>query len=63
MLAAAANTYKTMSLSINVARTHEGLSECFQSGAANSAAAFKGFQNLQLKRKLQRLTDRMLDLK
>ncbi len=63
MLAAAANTYKTMSLSINVAELMRDCQNAFKAVRQIRLPPLRAFQNLQLKRKLQRLTDRMLDLK
>ncbi len=60
MLAAAGNTYKTMSLSINVAELMSDCQNAFRALRQLQLPPLRTFQNLRLKEELQRLTDRML---
>jgi len=63
MLAAAANTYKTMNLSINVAELMSDCQNSFKALRQIRLPPLRAFQNLHLKRELQRLTDRMIEHK
>lgn len=60
MLAVAVNTYKTMSLSSNVAELMNDCQNAFRALRQLHLPPLRTFQNLRLKGELQRLTDRML---
>jgi hypothetical protein len=60
MLAAAANTYKTVRLSLNVAQLMNDCQKEFQALRDLQVPRLRPFQNLQLKAELQRLSERMI---
>jgi hypothetical protein len=61
MLAAAVNTYKTVRLSLNVAELMSDCEKAFHALRQLRLPRLRTFQNLQLKKEMQRLAERMLD--
>ena len=61
MLAAAINTYKTVSLSLNVAELLGDCEKAFHALRRLRLPRLRTFQNLNLKAEMQRLAERMLD--
>ena len=61
ILAAAANTYKTVRLSLNVAELMSDCEKAFHALRQLRLPRLRTFQNIQLKTEMQRLTERMLD--
>jgi hypothetical protein len=63
MLAAAANTYKTVRVSLNVAELMSDCEKAFHALRQLQLPRLRTFQNLELKTEMQRLTELMLDRK
>lgn len=61
MLAAAANTYKTVRLSLNVAELMSDCQAAFRALRDLQVPQLRPFKNLELKAEMQRLAERMLD--
>jgi hypothetical protein len=61
MLAAAANTYNTVRLSLNVAELMSDCQAAFRALRNLQVPQLRPFQNLELKDEMQRLAERMLD--
>jgi hypothetical protein len=61
MLAAAANTYNTVRLSLNVAELMSDCQAAFRALRNLQIPQLRPFQNLELKDEMQRLAERVLD--